>query len=171
LPLTLQDGTGFPHRDMILFVAFGVIFVTLIGLGLTLPLVVKLLGIGHVGDEEHRRERLAEIDARRAALDTVCKSVLRMVDNRKIADEIVQQLNARHEHRLRQLPEPDKAIAAELFVLSGKLHRELIAEERQFLHGLERDGKITDETRRRIELELDLEEASIGNREHGGGLL
>ena len=32
-----------------------------------------------------------------------------------------------------------------------------------------RDGKITDETRRRIELDLDLEEASIGNREHNGG--
>ena len=41
LPLTLPGGEGFPYRDMILFVAFGVIFVTLVGLGLTLPLVVQ----------------------------------------------------------------------------------------------------------------------------------
>jgi CPA1 family monovalent cation:H+ antiporter len=171
LPLTLPDGTGFPYRDLILFVAFGVIFVTLVGLGLTLPLGVKLLGISHLGNDEHKRERVAEITARRAALDMVCKSLLEMVNNRKIADEIVQQLNARHEHQSRQLPDPDKEIAADLFLLSGKLHRELITEERRFLHALLRDGKITDETRRRIELDLDLEEASIGNREHKGGLL
>ena len=98
----------------------------------------------------------------------MCKSVLKIVDNGQIADEIVQQLNARHEHRSRQFPDPEKEVAAELYVLSGKLHRELIEEERRFLHGLVRDGKITDETRRRIELDLDLEEASIGNREHNG---
>jgi CPA1 family monovalent cation:H+ antiporter len=46
------------------------------------------------------------------------------------------------------------------------LTRELIAEERKFIHVLLRDGKITDETRRRIERDLDLEEASLANREY-----
>ena len=45
------------------------------------------------------------------------------------------------------------------------LTRELIATERKFIHVLLRDGKITDETRRRIERDLDLEEASLSNRE------
>ena len=45
------------------------------------------------------------------------------------------------------------------------LTRELIASERVFIHALLRDGKITDETRRRIERDLDLEEASLSNRE------
>jgi Na+/H+ antiporter len=165
IPLTLQSGEPFPHRDMILFVAFGVIFVTLVGLGLTLPLVVRLLGISHFGDDEYRRERIAEIAARRAALDTVCQSLLGIVERQQIAEEIVQQLNARHEHRSRQLLDPDKQITAELFRLGGQLHRDLITEERRFLHAMLRDGKITDETRRRIERDLDLEEASIGNRE------
>jgi CPA1 family monovalent cation:H+ antiporter len=168
LPLTLPDGSPFPYRDGILFVAFGVIFVTLVGLGLTLPMVVRLLGLSNIGADEHRRERLAELAARRAALDRVCETVVQMVNDRNLAEEIVQQLNARHEHRASQLPDPEKEIAADLFLLSGKLHRELISEERRFVHGLLRDGKITDETRRRIELDLDLEEASIGNREHGG---
>ena len=44
--------------------------------------------------------------------------------------------------------------------------RELIATERKFIHILLRDGKITDETRRRIERDLDLEEASLSNREY-----
>jgi len=42
----------------------------------------------------------------------------------------------------------------------------LIATERKFIHILLRDGKITDETRRRIERDLDLEEASLSNREY-----
>ncbi len=47
-----------------------------------------------------------------------------------------------------------------------ELTRELIGTERKFIHALLRDGKITDETRRRIERDLDLEEASLGNREY-----
>ena len=47
-----------------------------------------------------------------------------------------------------------------------ELTRELIAAERKFIHALLRDGKITDETRRRIERDLDLEEASLSNREY-----
>ena len=46
------------------------------------------------------------------------------------------------------------------------LTRELISSERKFIHVLLRDGKITDETRRRIERDLDLEEASLQNREY-----
>jgi CPA1 family monovalent cation:H+ antiporter len=46
------------------------------------------------------------------------------------------------------------------------LTRELIATERRFIHALLRDGKITDESRRRIERDLDLEEASLSNREY-----
>jgi NhaP-type Na+/H+ or K+/H+ antiporter len=50
--LTTQAGTPFPYRDLILFVTFGVIVVTLIGQGLLLPGVVRWLGLAsHVADE------------------------------------------------------------------------------------------------------------------------
>ena len=49
------------------------------------------------------------------------------------------------------------------------MKRELIATEREFIYRLLRDGKITDEARRRIEYELDLEEASLANRGSDGG--
>jgi CPA1 family monovalent cation:H+ antiporter len=49
--------------------------------------------------------------------------------------------------------------------MGTELTRELISAERKFIHALLRDGKITDETRRRIERDLDLEEASLSNRE------
>src|SRR5215469_12320332 len=45
LPLVLANGEAFPHRDLILFVAFGVILITLVGMGLSLPMVVRRLGV------------------------------------------------------------------------------------------------------------------------------
>jgi CPA1 family monovalent cation:H+ antiporter len=53
--------------------------------------------------------------------------------------------------------------------LSASVKKELIDAERDFIYELLRDGKITDDARRRIEYELDLEEASVANRAQDGG--
>jgi monovalent cation/hydrogen antiporter len=51
---------------------------------------------------------------------------------------------------------------------AADLRSELIAAEREYIYQLLREGKITDEARRRIERELDLEEASIARKKEGG---
>ena len=166
LPLALPSGEGFPHRDMILFVAFGVIFVTLIGIGSGLPLVVRWLGVTKDGRNEHIAEHEAEIAARREALDAALKSLDAITDDRELSDEVVKLLRARHEVRSNQLPDALDPDTHDVSAAGTALTRELIAEERKFIHVLLRDGKITDETRRRIERDLDLEEASLSNREY-----
>jgi monovalent cation/hydrogen antiporter len=166
LPLALPGGEGFPNRDMILFVAFGVIFITLVGLGLGLPAVVRWLGVAKDGRSEHVAEHEAEIAARREALDAALKSLDAITDDRELSDEVVKLLRARHEIRANQLPNSLDPNAHDITVAGTALTRELIAEERKFIHVLLRDGKITDETRRRIERDLDLEEASLSNREY-----
>ncbi len=166
LPLALPDGGGFPYRDLILFVSFGVIFITLVGLGLGLPLVVKCLGIADAGRDEHRADHESEIAARREALGAALQSLDAMTDDRELSDEVVKLLRARHDIRNSQLPDsldPDRHDAS---ADGADLTRELIGAERKFIHALLRDGKITDETRRRIERDLDLEEASLANREY-----
>jgi monovalent cation/hydrogen antiporter len=165
LPFVLDSGEAFPYRDLILFVAFGVIFVTLVGIGLTLPAVVRWLGVAEIARNERVAEHEAEIAARRDALDAALKSLDALVENRELSGEVVKLLQARHEVRSIQLPlslDPDKC---DVPVASAELTRELIAAERKFIHALLRDGRITDEARRRIERDLDLEEASLANRE------
>ena len=166
LPFALPDGAAFPYRDLILFVSFGVIFITLVGLGLGLPPVVRWLGVAQAGREEHLAEHEAEIAARRAALAEALKSLDAMTDDRDISDEVVKLLRARHETRANQLPDSLDPDQHDVSATGTKLTRELIAAERKFIHVLLRDGKITDETRRRIERDLDLEEASLANREY-----
>ena len=134
-------------------------------IGLGLPTVVRWLGITQAGRAEHVAEHESEIAARREALDVALKSLDAITDDRELSDEVVKLLRARHETRSNQLPEsldPDGDASA----TGIDLTRELIAVERKFIHVLLRDGKITDETRRRIERDLDLEEASLANREY-----
>jgi CPA1 family monovalent cation:H+ antiporter len=166
LPFTLPGGEGFPYRDLILFVSFGVILITLVGLGLGLPLVVKLLGIAQTGRDENLAEHEAEIAARRQALDAALASLDALTDDRELSDEVVKLLRARHETRSSQLPQSLDPEAHDVSATGTRLTRELIATERTFIHALLRDGKITDESRRRIERDLDLEEASLSNREY-----
>jgi CPA1 family monovalent cation:H+ antiporter len=165
LPFALPDGEAFPYRDLILFVTFGVIFITLIGLGLGLPPVVRWLGVARAGRAEHRAEHESEIAARREALGVALKSLETITDDRELSDEVVKLLRARHEIRINQLPDSLDPDAHEVSTTGIALTRELIAAERKFIHVLLRDGKITDEIRRRIERDLDLEEASLANRE------
>jgi CPA1 family monovalent cation:H+ antiporter len=166
LPFALPSGEAFPDRDLILFVAFGVIFITLVGLGLGLPPVVRWLGVAQDGRDEHRAEHESEIAARREALGVALKSLDAITDDRELSGEVIKLLRARHEIRASQLPDSLDPDAHDLSAAGTKLTRELIAAERKFIHVLLRDGKITDEIRRRIERDLDLEEASLSNREY-----
>src|SRR5215468_10597318 len=168
LPFALANGDAFPDRDLILFVSFGVIFVTLVGLGLSLPAVVRALGVRQAGHIELIAEHEQEIAARREALDVALKSLDALTEDRNLSDEVVRLLRARHETRVSQLPESLDPDRHDVTMAGRDLTRELIAAERKFIHMLLRDGKITDETRRRIERDLDLEEASLANREYRG---
>jgi CPA1 family monovalent cation:H+ antiporter len=166
LPFALANGDAFPNRDLVLFIAFGVIFVTLVGLGFSLPMVVRWLGVADAAHNEHIAEHQSEIAARREALDAALRSLDAIIEKRDLSDEVVNLLRARHEIRTNQLPASLDPEAHDVSAAGTGLTRELIAAERKFIHMMLRDGKITDETRRRIERDLDLEEASLANREY-----
>jgi monovalent cation/hydrogen antiporter len=171
IPFALPDGEGFPYRDLILFVTFAVIFITLVGLGLGLRPVVRWLGVAEAGRSEHLAEHESEIAARREALGAALRSLDAITDDREVSDEVIKLLRARHETRANQLPASLDPDAHDVSAAGTALTRELIAAERKFIHVLLRDGKITDEVRRRIERDLDLEEASLANREYRKGPL
>ena len=64
IPLTTAAGAPFPRRDLILFVTFGVIVVTLIGQGLMLPAVVRWLALPHDAEDERQRAEQRAVVAR-----------------------------------------------------------------------------------------------------------
>jgi monovalent cation/hydrogen antiporter len=168
IPYFLDSGAPFPHRDLILFVTFGVIIFTLVGQGLMLPAVVRWLGLADLGQEERAREVQSELEARVAALNQVEQRLEKFVAERELPEEVIELLRTRNLSRTQILPK-DLKDGVNQMRLSAQVKKELIDAERNFIYELLRDGKITDEARRRIEYELDLEEASVANRASDGG--
>ena len=166
LPFALANGDPFPYRDLILFVTFSLILITLVGTGLVLPPVVRWLGVANKGRSEYVAEHEAEIAARRDALATALKALEARSNDPEMSEEVLRLLRARHETRAGQLPESLDPNRRDVSAVGAELTRELIGIERKCIHTLLRNGKITDESRRRIERDLDLEEASLANHEY-----
>ncbi|MGC1643675.1 MAG: cation:proton antiporter, partial [Pseudolabrys sp.] len=168
IPFALNNGQPFPHRDLILFITFGVIIITLVGQGLMLPFVVRWIGITRIGKEEQVGAIQSELEARASALEQVEKRLEKVIAEHELHDDVVQLLRTRNQSRRQILPtDMDDALAR--VRQSAELKKELIDIERDFIYQLLREGKITDEARRRIEYELDLEEAGVANRGKEGG--
>ena len=168
IPYALNNGQPFPHRELILFITFGVIIITLVGQGLMLPLVVRWLGLARSGQEERSSQVRSELEARLAALEAVEKRLEKFIEKYELPEEIITLLRTRNQSRRQILPN-DMAGGLDHMRRSAALKKELIDAERDFIYQLLRDGKITDEARRRIEYELDLEEAGVANRGRDGG--
>jgi Na+/H+ antiporter len=168
IPYFLDSGAAFPHRELILFVTFGVIIVTIVGQGLMLPAVVRWLGLTHLGRQERVSEIQAELAARQAALQQVEERLEKAIKEHDLPDYAIEHLRTRNQSRLQILPK-DLTEGVDHMRRTAKIKAELIEAERDFIYQLLRDGKITDDARRRIEYELDLEEASVANRAADGG--
>lgn len=168
IPFTLNNGQPFPHRELILFITFGVIIITLVGQGLMLPLVVHWLGVARSGEEERSSQLQSELEARTSALEAVERRLEKFIEERELPDEVIALLRTRNQSRRQILPS-NLADGLDRTRQSAALKKELIDAERDFIYELLRDGKITDEARRRIEYELDLEEAAVANRGRDGG--
>jgi monovalent cation/hydrogen antiporter len=167
IPFATTTGTPFPDRDLILFVTFGVIVVTLIGQGSLLPGLARWLDLGRAAVEERRRERAAELAARADALSMVQGRLDQLAAEGNISPEVLETLRTRHDYRAGRLPKT-ATDAAEAAMAAAEVRSNLIAAEREYIYRLLQDGKITDEARRRLERELDLEEASIACKKEGG---
>ncbi|MBV9954425.1 MAG: Na+/H+ antiporter [Pseudolabrys sp.] len=163
IPLTLANGAPFPQRELIQFVSFGVIFITLVGMGLMLPSVVRWTGVHLAGQVERKKEHEAELAARRLTAELARKRVDELALKRGVPESALDLLRARYDSRLKLLP-MSMSEGFEISEHRAQIRLELITAERQLIHELLRKGDISDETRRRIERDLDLEEASFRTR-------
>src|SRR5476649_1609759 len=100
IPYTMLNGEPFPHRDLILFVTFGVIVITLVGQGSMLPYVVRWLGLGRIGKQEHKDDIKAELRARRAALRQVEKRLEKAIKNHDLPKSAAEHLRTRNQSRI-----------------------------------------------------------------------
>jgi monovalent cation/hydrogen antiporter len=157
LPQTLANGSAFPRRNLIIFLTFCVIVVTLVGQGLSLPALIRSLGLA--GDERTDCE-LAE--AQRIVLEAALQHVeeTRGKDDPRWAG-LYDDLAQHYRERLDALGQSAEAEGPETHRKYTDLVRELLRVERDTAIRLRNDGRISDEVLRQIEHDLDLREARL----------
>jgi monovalent cation/hydrogen antiporter len=159
IPLTVDGGAPFPDRDLVIFLTYAVIFATLVLQGLTLPAVVKGLGL-----EEDGLDREEELHARRQTALRARERVEELSGEEWVNADTVVRLRGLYDWRHRRFTAQSEGDGAEYDERSAayqRLLREIIAAERQTLLGLRNEGRITDEVMRRVERDLDLEESRL----------
>jgi monovalent cation/hydrogen antiporter len=166
IPFTTASGQPFPHRDLILFLTFSVILVTLVGQGLMLPTVIRRLGLANTGRRERHADRVEEHQARLQGIKAAIERLDQLSAERKLSDDVVRPIRIAQHDRLRHLQHQTDGDAAhrKLTELQDEIALALLAAERDRINDLFRAGKLKDEARRRIERELDLREAQLANQ-------
>ncbi len=160
------DGKPFPDRDLVLFATYSVIVVTLIGLGSALPAMVRFLGVDRQGAAEAIRDKQNEREVRVNALEAVLSSIPTDHPSGRAAS-----LRGRHQYR-RDFYQ--RAALQDTMALQSKDDVDelyLLRVEREAVATAYEENRLTDEARRRIERELDLEDARLRHAVESSGML
>jgi CPA1 family monovalent cation:H+ antiporter len=164
LPETLHNGARFPERNAIIFLTFSAIFATLVLQGLSLPFIIRRLGLG--GKETAGHE---ETEARREMLQGALDELDRMKEeNGGALTEIEAQMQRFYQQRLAFLhnhANGDGSIPMSTTEYES-IGQRLRAVERSIALKLRDENKIHDEVLRSLERELDLLDARVPEQEY-----
>jgi len=161
LPLETDAGAVLPGRDLIVFVAFAVVLVTVVGQGLTLPALIRRLGVAADGAEEEHEVLVARLTASKAALTELEV----MADEGWAGDETLERSRQYYEQRKRRFAAQAGKIEDDGYEVASQVReqvlRRLFQAERRSIVELRNSGEISNDVMHRLERELDLEESYL----------
>jgi NhaP-type Na+/H+ or K+/H+ antiporter len=162
IPTTTESGAPFPGRGEIIYLAFVVTVGTLLLHGLTLPTVIHRLG---VRGEESYTDALAEAQAQTDAARAAMQRLDELDDGNPLHERAIANLRQASEQRANaaweRLGSRPAAADETPSAVYRRLRREMLSAEREVFVRHRDERRIDDEVFRRIQHELDLEEASL----------
>ena len=158
LPEMLENGAPFPGRNVMIFLTFCVIFVTLVLQGLTLPPLIRRLGLAGTGDGniEEKAARRAMLEATLAYLEHSHEDAQQ--EFAPLHDELIRYYRRRL-NAIEGNVSADAGYRPEDYERWRDLSRHLMAVQRATILHLRNQNEINDEVARALERELDLAEA------------
>jgi len=169
IPILMSDGQAFPYRNLIIFITFVVIFITLVIQGLTLPLIIKLIGIEEIDDLVPEEEQQAGIRLRlsKVALGVIQNDYSDAVDENEFIGFLKKDIEndvLSMSKRLASM-ECDETEREEIELYQHALN-EIYRKQRHELFLLRKEKIYSDEEIRKAEMQLDLDEMKIGGSLH-----
>ncbi len=162
IPLTMPSGALFPNRNLIIFLTFCVIIVTLVAQGLTLPWVIRKLKIP-------KHSLLAEEYEVRSQV--ISEVMVHIENNLQDIDHVVlSRIRNSYQNRFErlqhtELPRAEWATsdnrALRVFNQFTQVQLDIIEVERKVINQLHRKGTVSEEILRKLESELDIEETRL----------
>jgi CPA1 family monovalent cation:H+ antiporter len=157
--LALQP--DFPQRDVVLLMTFAVIFTTLVVQGLTLPMLIRRLGV--TGDDGDEREELL---GRRAAVDVALRRIGELGEEEWTRDDTVERMRMAYQYRARRLASrAGDPVDGEDYEHRARKYQKMIRSvldaQREELVRLRDGGEISSEVMHRLERALDLEDERL----------
>jgi CPA1 family monovalent cation:H+ antiporter len=160
VPLRTDAGAPFPGRDQIVFFAFGVVLATLVLQGLSLPLVIRALGLEDDGLEADEEAR-ARVRAAEAALARIEE----LADDESVRSDTAERLRGLYRFRVdrfrERMREDGDGSIEERSQAYQRLRRQLLDAERHAVVEMRNTGEISDDVMRRVERDLDLEDSRL----------
>jgi hypothetical protein len=160
LPFETDAGAPFPGRDLIIFLAFSVILATLVVQGLSLPLVIRALGL-----EDDGLDATEEAKARKHAARAALARLDELAGEDWVREDTAERMRGAYRFRLERFSarfdEESDGSLDERSAAYQRLRRELLEAERLAVVDLRRQGHITDDVMHRVERDLDLEDARL----------
>jgi Na+/H+ antiporter len=162
LPLETDVGSPFPQRPLLIFLAYTVVLFTIVGQGLTLPVLVRRLGLRDDGREERE-----EVAARIRSAEVALERLEELADEGWAPDEKIERLRSHYAFQrgrfAAQVDETDDDGYEDRSLAYQRLLRELIEAQRAVIVRLRNEGAISNDAMHRIERDLDLEETRLGS--------
>ncbi len=158
LPYTLANGADFPQRNLILFLTFSVILVTLVLQGTSLPFLIRFLGF-----PKEEVEGCEEGEARRLLLHAAIHTLQTGRKENPAAEHTYEDLLHSYEHRIEEISTcgPEVPVGDLETHSRSSILRDAVRAEREELTKLRNEGRIGDGLHRTLERELDLSESRL----------
>jgi Na+/H+ antiporter len=169
IPLMLNESQAFPQRNLIIFITFVVIFVTLVFQGLTLPFIIKWIKLKEIdtsADEEEQRAQI-KLKLNKVALDHVTTKYKIQIQENELIQFYKDSLESELINTAEQLNSLEcKHVKNEGIELYHHMLLEIYQAQRKALFLLKKDPYFTDEEIRHAEFEIDLEELKVTGISH-----
>ncbi len=161
IPLTTASGEDFPQRHLILFLTFCVIFVTLVLQGLTLPALARKLKV-----EESQNDARTEAEVRVVLIEQLVNEIARREELAELPEEreSLEYWRVHYDHRLRQMRsrmDAPREVVSAIALSEQKIFPEIMNLVRRHLTEMRDQGHISENMRRRIEFDFDLDERRV----------
>ena len=165
VPLTLVNGNAFPHRNLILFITFVVILITLVLQGLSLKPLIRFLKIQANEEESEKLQAIAlRIRLAESALSYLDTNYPEETQNHETYKRVRDRYERMIDIAKRKLESDEAADEAASFLPHYRqMLIELVHIRRRELNYLRHKGEFSLELIREREWELDIEEARLKN--------